>query len=355
MARGVRVRMVAPQPNLRDRLDAQVRGGVIGMLGPGASDGPAEFVPIGNCPAAAPAVRAWLRDLIDDPPPLPRASIRLRVAPEGSPKPGLKGLWIDADRDVLADLTRPGSAGAAWAQRQLDAGVVLEVGQRSEALAMGPPGSLVRRPASRHPWFLTRAGHGRLPLETRIADFTQPSVAGNLLLLDVVAREVAAHQGDAWVELGAGAGNMTLSLLLLGRRVRAIELGTEALEHNLARFRERLGRGQAKGRGATALAACEPRAGSLGHPREVGSWLLGHGAVLADPPRSGLGAFAEALPTLSPGLRPSVIVYVSCWLDALSGDAKRLEAAGYRLVRATGVEQFRDSPEVEWVTVWAPA
>ena len=79
--------------------------------------------------------------------------------------------------------------------------------------------------------------------------------------------------------------------------------------------------------------------------------LLGRPAW-ADPPRAGLGAFLGTLEGVRTSLRPRSVVYVSCWLEALGRDAARLEGLGYRLRDAVGVEQFPDTPQREWLTLW---
>jgi 23S rRNA (uracil1939-C5)-methyltransferase len=320
-------------------------------------------VPIDDCPAGRPELRAWLAAIIADPPPLVRASLRLRVGLDGT-----RGLWLDADRAALAAVTQADSGLGAWAARMVAAGVVLEVGQRQEAVARGASGGLERVLATRRAWSNTWVGRNPWPLLTRLSDFAQPSPEGNRALLDAVLEAVQATGERRWLELGAGAGNMTLPLLAAGYVVRAVELDVAALGENLAAARaippRRL---DAAGRALIAgLDGCEPRVGSLDRGREVAGWLIGEPrargaagepirAVLADPPRSGLGAFGEALGGLSRTLRPRVIVYVSCWHTALVRDARLLELQGYRLANARGVEQFRDSPEVEWVTVWRDA
>jgi 23S rRNA (uracil1939-C5)-methyltransferase len=324
---------------------------------------PAAFVPVEDCPAGSPEVRALLREVVASPPPVARGSLRLRVGLDG-----VRGLWLDADREVLRDLARAGSPLARWAEATLRAGIVLEVGQRHEALALddGRPDQAVglrRVAALRRPWGQTYVRGRPWPLLTRLGDFSQPSPEGNRALLAAVLDLARATGETRWLELGAGAGNMTLPLLAEGFAVRAVEPDVTALGENLAAWSSGLGKRHSGG-------VCEPRVGSLDRASEVGSWLIGPApgtnsrgsadskafrAVLADPPRSGLGAFGAALGGLSRTLRPRVILYVSCWHAALVRDAAVLTRQGYRLVEAVGVEQFRDSPEVEWVTLWRDA
>jgi tRNA/tmRNA/rRNA uracil-C5-methylase (TrmA/RlmC/RlmD family) len=68
--------------------------------------------------------------------------------------------------------------------------------------------------------------------------------------------------------------------------------------------------------------------------------------VLADPPRSGLRGFIDALAERAG--RPQ-IVYVSCHAETLAADAARLAALGYRVAGLEGVDQFPQSPHGEWL------
>ena len=147
----------------------------------------------------------------------------------------------------------------------------------------------------------------------------------------------AATHATRWLELGAGAGNLTLPLSQ-GRHVRAVELDGEALRDNLAR--------------AGGAATVEVVASSFTRAADVAVLVSGRDAILADPPRSGLGPFADALAGLAPSLRPEHLVYVSCHLEALARDAATQARAGYRPVAVTGVDQFPHTPQAEWVVTF---
>jgi 23S rRNA (uracil1939-C5)-methyltransferase len=74
-------------------------------------------------------------------------------------------------------------------------------------------------------------------------------------------------------------------------------------------------------------------------------------AVVADPPRAGLGrqGVRAVVGTGAPRL-----VLVSCDAGSLGRDAALLRKAGYRFVRATIVDQFVNTPHVEVVTHFEP-
>lgn len=137
------------------------------------------------------------------------------------------------------------------------------------------------------------------------------------------------------VELYAGIG--TLSFALAGRaRVTAYEGSAEAV---------------------AALAVAVGRVGARIMPvrRDLDrqpllvAELKGVAAVVLDPPFAGA---AEQVALLARARVPR-IVYVSCNPAALARDAGALQAAGYRVVAATPVDQFLWSPHLESVVAFA--
>jgi 23S rRNA (uracil1939-C5)-methyltransferase len=81
---------------------------------------------------------------------------------------------------------------------------------------------------------------------------------------------------------------------------------------------------------------------------DVGRWRPRRAdAVVADPPRAGLG---RAGVRVIAGTHAPRVVLVSCDAGALGRDAGLLTRAGYRLASATLVDQFVGTPHVEVVT-----
>jgi 23S rRNA (uracil1939-C5)-methyltransferase len=72
-------------------------------------------------------------------------------------------------------------------------------------------------------------------------------------------------------------------------------------------------------------------------------------AVVFDPPRQGAESQARALI----GSAVPVVVAVSCNPVTFARDARILVDGGYHLTRVTPVDQFRYSPHVELVGVFA--
>lgn len=318
---------------LRDRADLSLRRDEAGLtIGLRSLDG-AELVDLPTCPVQSPALAASYALLRADPPPiLTRAGLRLRVGPQGQ-----RGLWLDAANAELKALLDEG----AWLSRQLDQGVVVEAGQKHKRVRPGEDGRPRLGKPEVLPWSLTLMGEGTAPVFTAVSGFTQPGMAANLALVDAVRRAARAGGVQRWLELGAGAGNLTLMLAGEGWQVAAVELDPVARQGLLA--------------GAIA-AGCEDRIRlARGNLQRVDEALAAEAALaeglLVDPPRSGLGALVPTLALLPPDRRPAVIVHVSCWSESFAADTARLLDLGYTLERIEGVDQFPHTPQAEWVAL----
>ena len=72
-------------------------------------------------------------------------------------------------------------------------------------------------------------------------------------------------------------------------------------------------------------------------------------ALLVDPPRSGLGRFAQRLADAKDG--PSALLYVSCAAESFITDLGTLAPAGWRVRSLTLVDQLPQTPHGEWVAL----
>lgn len=302
---------------LRDKLDLQWRAGVTGLY---SQADPSALVDITRCPLGTPGIERLLTMWRADPPPVDRAAVRLRSASDGT-----LGLWLDLPHVAVKALLDERAWLAGWVAR-----AAVELGPKAREVKfvddLPTLGSAVMRP-----WTSTWVDEREVPISTRIADFTQPSRRGNRALVAAVMAHIRTTGATRVLELGAGAGNLTVPLQVR-RRVRAVELDTVALSRNLG-----------------PASTVELVATSFTRAADIGAMVFGMDAILADPPRSGLGAFAAGLAQLSPSLRPRDLVYVSCHVEALARDAASLALAGYRVAAVDGIDQFPHTPHTEWV------
>lgn len=301
---------------LRDRADLRLEGGRLGLW---SLDG-AELVDLSACPMMSPALAGWFEQVRADLPPVARAGLRLRVSPSGA-----QGLWLDlANLDTKALLDE-----GAWLRRAAERAVI-ELGQRRKRLTLGEPLRLGNPELL--PWFETWLSAERpTPLFGPVGGFSQPSLAGNRVLVGLI-RDLAVAVGERlrarglpqrWLEYGAGNGNLTLPLAAVSEGVAALEVDPLAIA------------GLAQGAAAAGLTD-KVRVLRRAEPAP---------AALVDPPRAGLGPFLPELLRLA----PEELLYVSCHGPALVGDLGPLWEAGYRPRRLTGVDSFPQSPHAEWV------
>jgi 23S rRNA (uracil1939-C5)-methyltransferase len=299
-----------------------------------------DLVDVGACPALAPGLRAFVGHLRADPLPLERASLRLRVGPDGR-----RGVWLDAANEDVKRLLDEGD----WLRRRLAEGVLVEAGQRRKPVVDDGERLKLEKHARLEPWFQTWVSgsgiDGARPavphqLFGPVGGFTQPSLAANQLLVAEVEARARALGAARWLELGAGIGNFTLPLAFLASEPVVVVESDPLAVFGLQR-------------GAQAAGVADrievARADLQRADAELLRRLQEADAVLADPPRSGLGKVIDALDALPVEARPRAFVYVSCFALSLVSDCAVLVALGYEPGPVTGVDQFPHTPHGEWV------
>lgn len=162
--------------------------------------------------------------------------------------------------------------------------------------------------------------------------FLQPSIEGEQALASLVLDAVGAATPIA--DLFSGCGSFTFPLAAKAF-VHAVE-GDAAAAQALKSAADRSG----------ARVSLECR--DLAHRPLLADEMKRFQAVVFDPPRVGAAAQAEQLAVAG----PSLVVAVSCNPATLARDAKTLVKGGYRLVRATPVDQFPWSAHLEAVAVF---
>ncbi|PKU23984.1 class I SAM-dependent RNA methyltransferase [Telmatospirillum siberiense] len=173
---------------------------------------------------------------------------------------------------------------------------------------------------------------GDIAVDLPPGSFLQPSIEGERALSALVIEAVGAATPVA--DLFSGCGSFTFPLAAKSF-VHAVE-GEAAAAQALKSAAERIG----------ARVSVECR--DLAHRPLLSDELKRFHAVVFDPPRVGAAAQAEQLAAAGPPL----VVAVSCNPATLARDAKTLVKGGYRLIRATPVDQFPWSAHLEAVAVF---
>jgi 23S rRNA (uracil1939-C5)-methyltransferase len=170
-----------------------------------------------------------------------------------------------------------------------------------------------------------------------VGGFSQPSLALGEVLARRVRDAVRESGARTWLEVGCGAGNLTLAIADAVDAVTAVDNDPDAL---IA-----LRQGLAE---AALTDRVEVRAGNLDSDALFSALDL-HDGVLVDPPRSGLRRLAHGI---AGPHRATELVYVSCSAASFCEDAGVLAGGGWRLASLVHVDQFPWSPHGEFVARW---
>jgi len=160
--------------------------------------------------------------------------------------------------------------------------------------------------------------------------------ANRFLLGSLLRCVLRAVDAESCIDLYSGVGLFAVALASTGRRVVAVEgdwASGADLQTNAVPWRERL--------------VVETTAVERFTRQPLGDRSVG--AVIVDPPRTGLSA--EALDGVAAWGIPR-LVYVSCDPPTLARDAAALVAAGYRLGTVDALDMFPNTPHVETIAVF---
>lgn len=314
---------------LRDRADLTfVRGAGLGLYHLTEH----KIVDIEKCVMMSPALQAWYEDFRRiEIPIIQKGSVRLRVGVNG-----LRGVWLDfANVDVKSLLDEKD-----YLESLLHLAHV-EIGQRRKVLGH-KDGELKLLDPQFKPWFSTWVEGEETPLQCSIADFTQPSMKANKVLVEAVVQELKNKNIKTVIEFGAGIGNFTLPLASICEKIYALELEsnfTSALKINLEEHCVGL------------KDKFEVLQGDYQNPNEKRPLSFDKiDAVLADPPRSGLKNFLA--PLESAAAKPKFFIYVSCYPESFALDKTRLESIGYKLESLKVVDQFPQTSHAELIALF---
>ena len=231
--------------------------------------------------------------------------------------------------DVLATLTDSGIDLVIKTEHTLDLFAREKLASFAEALDLAHLTWQAEPVAHRRPAQVVMGG---VSVDIPPGGFLQPSREGEAALVKLV-QEHLPEQG-ALLDLYAGSGSFTFPLAK-GRAVTAVE-GDAASIAALGNAARRVGLP------ITALHRDLARQPLLAHE------LKPFAALVFDPPRAGAAAQAEQIAKGGPPL----VVAVSCNPATLARDAATLADGGYRLIKATPVDQFPWSAHLEAVAVF---
>lgn len=284
----------------RCRVTLKLQGHRAGYFAPASHT----FVPIDDCPVAAPAIRAAVARL-----------------------PGAVPGWVAAGYREIELRAAPGDAACVGVLQGRGAPAARPAFLRGLAGTGFAEGDCTLR---------YEAGGCRL--EAGPLAFVQVNLAVNARL---VAAAVEALAGaPAVVDAFCGIGNFGVPLAKAGARVLGLEGNAPAVDAARANAARNGAPGAAWHVAAEVKMAAAWRA--AGFPAGA--------ALLLDPPRAGAPALAAAVAERQ--VTPARIAYVSCDPGTLLRDAKTLAAAGYALTRLQVFDMFPQTHHVETLALF---
>ncbi len=261
--------------------------------------------------------------------PLRRASVRLRVSPQGE-----RGIWLDLSHEETASLL-----GNTPAMHELHALGKLEFGQKFKNVCLKDDGTFgLTKKRIFYPWFETyvSSANGEIPLYSLIGSFTQTGFLTNKMMVTEILKSLAPLEKLPIMELFCGIGNFSFALASLGVPVRCFErdpFSVEAFHLSLENRPEY----------KSHLSFFEKDLYSSELPAFEHESLL-----FVDPPRSGLMQVLEGLEKAGPSKCPKFLYYVSCHSESLVNDLERLVALGYLVEEVKIFDQFPQSHHLEF-------
>jgi len=163
--------------------------------------------------------------------------------------------------------------------------------------------------------------------------FLQINTEQNEQLKKVVVDWLKEVPHDSILELYAGAGNFTFSLVSIAKRIVASDIDSSAIKFAKER--------QKKEAAENIEFSCSSAEDS------VGKFHGGCDAVLVDPPRKGCIEAIDAIVSL----KPKSVLYVSCDPATLARDIKNFGEQGYKLSKSMPVDMFPQTYHIESVNL----
>lgn len=336
---------VAIQPHklgvqgLRDRGDFIIFNNQLSLFSRRDPLGKMELIPIDQCPQLNHQAQAAFNVVKSFSWPIQKGSIRLRVNPDPKNFSGPPlGLWLDfANLDIKSLLESQ-----SLLQQLLEQGIYVEVGQKQKQV-VHKQGKLKLEDGQAHPWSLTYIGEQKIPLYSFVSSFTQTGIIANRVFAHLIETSLQALKAQNIVEFGSGIGTLTFPALGKNRKVRLCEVEESALTcvkissqaYSTIDFINRM----------------EFKVGNF-HKAVSVDFFTGIDTILVNPPRSGIGDFLSQLSQMPFSLRPTNLLYLSCFLESMKLDSQALEQLGYKLKEFHLVDQFPQSHHFESFAVY---
>lgn len=281
-----------------------------------------EFLPIKHCDLLAPDLNDLLSFVDDKWKFLFKASLRVRVSPEGT-----WGVWLDLANIHIKEILEEGIFLNQLAQRK----IIVEMGQKGKMVFFNSDkNSWGLKDPVPYPWFKTWTMSGPIAIKSLISSFTQTSFLVNQVLLQRIQSYFLSPTYFKAIEFGCGIGNYTKLLVDYFKDVVVFENDARnliALKENIKEWH------------------LESNIHSILDWNKDQSWSGQHyDLMLVNPARSGVqGLFEKEILCRQ-------IIYVSCYLESFIKDVKVLEQKGYKIDKISILDQFPHSEHFEIIS-----
>lgn len=319
------IRTLSAGPShLRDRLDFSLNEGRLGLYHKSEK----RIVDLETCEQLSPSLQGWLTDFRHIQWPFKKGSIRLRVGPQGQ-----RGVWLDfANTDIKILLDEKNIL------KELQKQAFVEIGQRRKIPVWNGSEYKLRDPELNE-WFQTWVEDSPVSLFCQVASFTQPSLAANKIICDVISGWIKKFPQSRILEFGSGIGNLTIPALAASEYLTACEIDELSLQ-GLKKTLEELPAHLQDLRSKIVIHRGD-------FQKKLTQDFSEFDGVLVNPPRSGLMNFLEPLEKLKEDQRPPFFIYMSCFPESMVKDLVRLKQCGYELKETYIVDQFPQTSHYE--------
>lgn len=258
--------------------------------------------------------------------PIKKGSFRLRTGPNSN-----FGAWLDfSNLDIKKLLDEKTHL------QELMKFSFVEIGQRAKSLVVQDNHLKLSEPKLQT-WFSTRYKEDIVDLQCYVSSFTQPSIAANLKLANLIQTHYRGQKYKSAIEFGCGIGNLSFVFLEFVDHLKVFEFDENALHA----FSENLKNHQLSDR-------VQIHSGDF--QRQVSINNSAAELLILNPPRSGLGHFLNSI--MGFDKMPQSIFLMSCFLDSWQKDSQYLIDKNYKLDKVILLDQFPQTKHFEILSFW---
>ncbi len=284
-----------------------------------------EIIEINECHQIDPKLNEFYRKFKLIKWPMEKASMRLRMSPQGR-----FGIWLDLANEDVRDLFESKNE-----LHQCLEMADVEIGQRRKSLSFEEGRFRLKDPEFKN-WISTFIEGHEVYLSSLIGGFSQTGPRATQVICSVLEKLLDRVSARIVLEFGSGFGTLTLPTAGQNKRkVLALEVderSTDALRHTLIKNK---------------IDSVAVLRGDFQKKKFVNEERSEIDTYLVNPPRSGVQNLLLDIP-------PNVknLIYMSCFEESFFKDSENLKVQGFRLDESHLIDQFPQTPHTEWMTLW---